>query len=220
MKALSLWICLLLAGVGLGSRAYAGAIQCANLIYGGTHTSRCFSDEFLSAVQKETTISTERRFKTVKLASDELFRYPFTILTGEKDFHFTPDERKNLKRYLESGGFLLVSAGCSNQEFDKAFRRELKSVFEDKALERLPDTHTIYRTVFQVAGLQTKGHGYGAQEKIALEGLNLGGKTVVIYSKHGLNDTAHTEGCCCCGGSEITNALEVNVNIFVYALLY
>jgi len=214
------WIGLLIASLGLAPSALGGAIQCANLIYGGTHTSRCFSDEFLSAVQKETTIGTERRFKTVKLASDELFKYPFTILTGEKDFHFTPEERKNLKRYLESGGFLLVSAGCSNQEFDKAFRREIKSAFEDKALERLPDNHTIYRTVHQVAGLETKGHGYGAHEKIALEGLNLGSKTVLIYSRHGLNDTAHTEGCCCCGGSEISNALEVNVNIFVYALLY
>lgn len=213
-------LCLLVATSILAPPARAGAIQCANLIYSGTHTSRCFSDEFLSAVQKETTISTERRFKTVKLASDELFRYPFTILTGEKDFHFTPDERRNLKRYLESGGFLLVSAGCSNKEFDKAFRREIRSVFEDTALVRLPDDHTIYRTVYPVAGLQTQGHGPGAHERIALEGLNRGSKTVLIYSKHGLNDTAHTEGCCCCGGSEITNALEVNVNIFVYALLY
>jgi hypothetical protein len=211
---------LLLLCAAFAPAAQAAAIQCANLIYGGTHTSRCFSDEFLSAVQKETTISTERRFKTVKLASDELFKYPFTILTGEKDFRFTPEERKNLKRYLESGGFLLVSAGCSNKDFDRAFRREIKSVFEDKALERLPDNHTIYRTVYQVAGLKTQGHGPGAHEQIALEGLNHGAKTVLIYSKHGLNDTAHTEGCCCCGGSEITNALEVNVNIFTYALLY
>jgi hypothetical protein len=220
MKLKLAWICWVIANAGLALPAQAGAIQCANLIYGGTHTSRCFSDEFLSAAQRETTISTERRFKTIKLASDELFKYPFTILTGEKDFHFTPDERKNLKRYLESGGFLLVSAGCSNQEFDKAFRREIKAVFADKTLERLPDNHTIYRTVYQVAGLQTKNHGGGARGEVALEGLNLGSKTVLIYSKHGLNDTEHTEGCCCCGGSEIANALEVNVNIFVYALLY
>ncbi len=217
------WIYSLLVGaslLGALPAARAEAIQCANLIYGGTHTSRCFSDEFLSAVQKDTTIETERRFKTVKLASDELFKYPFTVLTGEKDFHFTGDERKNLKRYLESGGFLLVSAGCSNQEFDKAFRREIKAVFEDKPLGALPADHTIYRTVHPVAELKTKGHGYGANEKIALEGLTVGEKTVLVYSKHGLNDTAHTEGCCCCGGSEITNALEVNVNILVYALLY
>jgi hypothetical protein len=199
--------------------ARAGSIQCANLIYGGTHTSRCFSDEFLTAAQRETTIGTERRFKTVKLASDELFQYPFTVMTGEKDFHFTPEERENLKRYLERGGFLLASAGCSNQEFDKAFRRELKSIFPDKDMTQLPQDHLIYQTVYKIDSLKTKGHG-AATEKVSLEGLDLNGKTVVIYSKHGLNDTAHTEGCCCCGGSEIINAIDVNVNIFIYALLY
>jgi hypothetical protein len=43
---------------------------------------------------------------------------------------------------------------------------------------------------------------------------------VMIYSPHGLNDTAHTEGCCCCGGNEIVNSLDVNVNILVYALMH
>ena len=31
--------------------AKEGAVECANLIYAGTKTSRCFSDEFLSTVQ-------------------------------------------------------------------------------------------------------------------------------------------------------------------------
>ena len=51
-------------------------------------------------------------------------------------------------------------------------------------------------------------------------GVEEDGKLVVIYSPHGLNDTAHTEGCCCCGGNEIENSLAVNINIFVYALLH
>ena len=42
----------------------------------------------------------------------------------------------------------------------------------------------------------------------------------VLYSEDGLNDTAHTQGCCCCGGNEITNCAQINVNILAYALLY
>ena len=99
-----------------------GVVQCANLIYGGTHTSRCFSDEFLSVVQKKTAIPTERRFKSVKLSSKELFKFPFAMMTGEKNFLFTIKERKNLKEYLTKGGFLLASAGCSNKKFDKVFQ--------------------------------------------------------------------------------------------------
>ena len=53
-----------------------------------------------------------------------------------------------------------------------------------------------------------------------IEGVSLNGRLGVIYSQDGLNDTAHAPGCCCCGGNEITNCLQVNVNILAYALIY
>ena len=66
----TLWSAVLCAAMGLAVPAGAkdAAVRCANLIYAGTQTSRCFSDEFLSAVQRESTIATERRFKSVKLS--------------------------------------------------------------------------------------------------------------------------------------------------------
>jgi hypothetical protein len=196
--------------------AKEGVIQCANLIYGENHTSRCFSDEFLTTMQKETTIGTERRFKTVKLESGELFKYPFVVITGEQDFRFTARDRENLKKYLESGGFLLASAGCSNKNWDESFRREIKTIFGDNKMEKIPMDHPVFRTVFKVEKLNLTHGG----EPARLEGLTINDKLVMIYSPHGLNDTAHTEGCCCCGGNEIANSMEVNVNILVYALLY
>ncbi|MBI2442135.1 MAG: DUF4159 domain-containing protein [Lentisphaerae bacterium] len=196
--------------------AKEGTIQCANLIYGGTHTSRCFSDEFLSSVQKETTIPTERRFKSVKLGSEELFQYPFVMMTGEASFHFSRQERDNLKKYLTRGGFLLASAGCSNKEWDRAFRREMRALFNIKALKKLDMTHPLFHTVHEIKALKLTHGGENAR----LEGVEWNGKLVVVYSPQGLNDTAHSVGCCCCGGNEIGNSLEMNVNIFVYALLY
>lgn len=210
-----------LLGAALGlvaapAAAKEGTIQCANLIYGGTHTSRCFSDEFLSAVQKETTIPTERRFKSVKLSSDELFQYPFVMMTGESNFHFSTQERANLKKYLTRGGFLLASAGCSNKDWDRAFRREMRAMFAAESLQKIAQTHSLFRTVHDIKELKLQHAGESAK----LEGIELNGKLVVVYSPHGLNDTSHTEGCCCCGGNEIVNALEMNVNIIIYALLY
>lgn len=196
--------------------AQEGAIQCANLIYGGVHTSRCFSDEFLSAVQRETTIATERRFKTVKMDSDELFKYPFVMITGEADFMFTARERDYLKRYLENGGFLLASAGCSSATWDRAFRREIGGLFGDDALQRLPMDHALFRTVHVIDSIELSHPG----EPALLDGMEMNGKIVLIYSPHGLNNTEYTEGCCCCGGNEIKNAKELNMNIFVYALMH
>jgi len=208
-------ICLVLL-VAAAIYAKEGVVQCANLIYAGNKTSKCFSDEFLSEVQKKTTIPTERRFKSVKLASDELFKYPFVMMTGESRFFLTKNERENLTKYLKSGGFLLASAGCSNKDWDNSFRREMKTIFKDSGLKKIEMDHAIFKTVGKIESLDLSHKG----DPACLEGVEIDGKYVVIYSPHGLNDTQHTEGCCCCGGNEIANSLEVNVNILVYALLH
>lgn len=195
--------------------AKEGVVQCGNLIYAGTKTSRCFSDEFLSTVQQRTGINTARRFRAVRMDNDELFRFPFVVMTGEGSFSLTPRERENLKKYVEGGGFLLASAGCSSSEWNKAFRREMQALFGNSALQPIPMSHPIFSTVFPITSLKagkqpTAGH---------LEGITHNGKLVIIYSADGLNDSSNSRNCCCCGGSELGNALEINANILAYALL-
>lgn len=218
MRPTVLWsavLCAVMAVVGpVGAKD--AAVRCANLIYAGTQTSLCFSDEFLSAVQRESTIATERRFKSVKLDSEELFAFPFVVMTGEKEFYLSAKERENLKKYLTRGGFLLASAGCSSKEWDRSFRREIRQVLPDRKLAKIGMDHAVFKTVKTIKELKLS-HG-GADPN--LEGIENDGKTVVLYSSQGLNDTAHTVGCCCCGGNEIVNSMEVNVNILVYALTH
>jgi hypothetical protein len=196
--------------------AKEGAVECGNLIYAGTKTSKCFSDEFLTTVQQKTSIATERRFKAVKLADDELFKIPFVIMTGEEDFNLPTKERDNLKKYLENGGFLLASASCSNEAWSKAFEREIKSIFGNDCLKDIPMDHEIFRTIFTVKDLKLSHSG----PQTLLKGLIHNGKIVVVYSAEGLNDSSHAEGCCCCGGNEIQNSMEINANILAYALLH
>ena len=193
-----------------------GAVECGNLIYAGTKTSKCFSDEFLTTVQQKTSIATERRFKAVKLADDELFKIPFVIMTGEEDFNLPTKERDNLKKYLQNGGFLLASASCSNEAWSKAFEREIKSIFGNDCLKDIPLDHEIFRTIFTVKDLKLSHSG----PQTLLKGLTHNGKIVVVYSAEGLNDSSHAEGCCCCGGNEIQNSMEINANILAYALLH
>lgn len=193
-----------------------GAVQCANVIYAGNKTSRCFSDAFLTTLQQKTTIVAERRFKPVKLDSKELFEYPFLVMTGEGEFRLPQAERENLAKYLKGGGFLLASAGCSSKEWDEAFRREMKGLLKEHPLQQIQPLHPLFKTVFQIEKLDlAKSSGTAA-----LEGIEVNGKLVCVYSRHGLNDTQNSSGCCCCGGNEIRNSLEVNVNIVAYALLH
>ncbi len=211
-------LCLLGAwclGIGI-CPAKDAVIQCGNLIYAGTRTSNCFSDQFLSAMQQKTTIPTERRFKTVKLGSDDLFSFPFVIMTGEAAFFLSTKERENLKRYLENGGFLLASASCSNKEWSRSFRSEMRKIFGEDGLKNIDFEHPMFRTVYTVEKLAlSKSSGFAK-----LEGAEVNGKMVVVFSEEGLNDSKNAHGCCCCGGNEIKNSLEMNVNILAYALLY
>jgi hypothetical protein len=75
--------------------------------------------------------------------------------------------------------------------------------------------HPVFHTVYDINEIN------GSHGKVRpLEGISIGGRLGVLYSVDGLNDTSHTQGCCCCGGNEITNCIQVNVNILAYALTY
>ena len=192
-----------------------GIVQVANLIYAGTKSSQCFSDHFLIQAEKETSISTSRRFHAVKLGSEEVFGFPLVIMTGEGEFALTDIERENLRQYIQGGGFLLASAGCSSREWDRSFRREMARIFPATSMQPLDFGHPVFHTVYDIHELQGL-HG----KPRPLDGVVLGGRLAVLYSQDGLNDTAHTQGCCCCGGNEITNSAQINVNILAYALAY
>lgn len=190
-------------------------VQVANLVYAGIKSSQCFSDHFLVKAEKESSISTSRRFHAVKLSSDELFSFPLVIMTGEGTFDLPDRERENLRRFVERGGLLLASAGCSSREWDRSFRREMARVFPEYPLQPIGMDHPLFHTVYEIKELKAK-HG----KPHPLEGVTVGGRLGVVYSQDGLNDTPHTHGCCCCGGNEILNAVDVNVNILAYALIY
>ena len=136
-------------------------------------------------------------------------------MSGNESFSFSEKERSQVRKFLAQGGFLLVSPGCSDEKWDRSFRQEIKVCFPDNALKKIPMTHPIFSIVHQIPRLTDK-HGRLA----ALEGLELNGRLVLIYSKEGLNDVEHATGCCCCGGNELSNPVRVNVNVFTYAVVY
>ncbi|MFT7515191.1 MAG: hypothetical protein ACI9QL_004420 [Candidatus Omnitrophota bacterium] len=88
-------------------------------------------------------------------------------------------------------------------------------MLEDAELSDIAMDHPIFKTVNKIESITLAHEG-----QATLQGIEVDNKIVTVFSPHGLNDTANTEGCCCCGGNEIANSLELIVNIFVYSLLY
>ena len=193
-----------------------GVVNCATLTYANGKSSRCFSEEFLSQIGRDTHVAANARLVPADLESPELFQYAFSVMTGEGDFTLTEPQRVNMRNYLEGGGFIIASAGCSSVPWQNSFRREIAQVFPELQLTRIDVSHPVFHTVYDINALQLKRNS-----EAHLEGLEIDGKIVLIFSPDGLNDTAMAGGnCCCCGGDEIKNARQMNVNLLAYTLTH
>jgi hypothetical protein len=189
-------------------------IHCGNLVYGANQTSVCFAETFLTDAAKETGLKIAPKFARIELAKDEVFNTPLCIFTGEGPFTLKASERTNLRRYLENGGFILASPGCSNSEWNAAFKKEVTLALAGHEMKQIPMDHELFSTVSKIRTIIVKGR------TTHLQGIFINGRLALVYSPEGLNDASNAKGCCCCGGAEISESRKINVNAVAYSLLH
>lgn len=98
-------------------------------------------------LKKNTTIDVdEPKFYSVDVASDDIFNYPFILLTGHGNISFSEAEAARLRKYCESGGFLYAD---DDYGMDEAFRKEIKKIFPNDEMKELPFSHPIYSSHFK-----------------------------------------------------------------------
>lgn len=193
-------------------------VQCATLIYAGNKQSKCFANQFLVDLSQNTNVRTQPQFVPVRIDAKEMFRYPFAVLSGEGEFTLAESERVNLRHYLENGGFLLASAGCSSKPWADSFKKELKNLFPARMMEKLPPEHALFHTVYDIKESHYK---VGKDRFPDLFGVEIDGRVALIFSPDGLNDTGNAgKNCCCCGGNEVKAARQINVNVLAYSLTH
>lgn len=192
-----------------------GEVRVAMLRYADERSGRCFSSGFLQTAAYDSHINVDTTLHEVDLDSEELFSYPFIVMTGEGGFHLGDAEVATLREYLTRGGFLLASAGCSNRAWASSMERVMERMFPDLERSNLDFDHEVFHTLIDIDSL------YTTQGKSAwLQGLSLDGRLALVYSPEGLNDTDSAGGgCCCCGGRELREARLMNANLLAYALL-
>ncbi|MGB0768381.1 MAG: DUF4159 domain-containing protein [Phycisphaeraceae bacterium] len=190
-------------------------IVVARLIYDSGKSAVCFADQFLATYARESGQNVRRTYAQIALDSDKLFEHPFVVLSGQEAFTLSAAEKKNLKRYIDRGGFVLASAGCSNVAWARSFETIMAKLFGDEPFEPIGTDHPLFHTVYDIDHLGVRK----AAGRVPIQALTVDGRVRVLYSPLGLNDTGNAGGdCCCCGGSEITNARQINVNALGYAL--
>ena len=114
----------------------------------------------------------------VEVGSPEVFNYPLLHLTGHGNVLFSFDEANNLRKYLESGGFLHID---DNYGMDKFIRPQMKKVFPELDFVELPFTHPIYHQQYDFANGLPKVHKHDEKPPQGF-GLIFKGRLVCFYS--------------------------------------
>ncbi|MCM8527715.1 MAG: DUF4159 domain-containing protein [Lentisphaeraceae bacterium] len=123
----------------------------------------------LDFTDQETTIKVDKDPRIFRSFEDEaIFDCPFIYVNyvDREEWNFTKKEIKNIKRYLENGGFIYIDAGINSEflrkdkragqhhsfadwsvtpDLDKAF----KDVFAGKKFKSLPRSHKLYKVFYK-----------------------------------------------------------------------
>jgi hypothetical protein len=115
----------------------------------------------LDAIVQYTTIPVYPEEIVITPDSEELLSFPFVFMTGHTLVRFSAAERQNLVDFVENGG-LLFSDDCNhdvNGLYAKSFEEEMHRAFPGpKTLEKLPNSHPIFRSFFTFDGPPQTGH--------------------------------------------------------------
>lgn len=161
----------------------------------------------------------------------ELYRFTLLYMHGQRNFELSPDEIRNVRKYLESGGVLFADACCGAPKFDASFRDLMQRMFPDAPMERIPVDHEMFS--------QAIGHNLESVKRRApsnnendqalnpieregppfLEGISLNGRYAVIYSKYDISCALEKQTSLSCIGYSPDDAAKIAMNVVLYSVL-
>jgi len=168
-------------------------------------------------LKQNTTIDmAEADFYAVDVATDEIFDYPFIVVTGHGSINFSDAELARLRKYCDSGGFLYAD---DDYGMDESFRKEVKKLFPNDELKELPFNHKIYNSHFNFPNGLPKIHEHEGKPPQGF-GIYRNGRLCLYYTyetniNDGWADTKeHNDP-----QEKKEESFKMGTNIIVYALM-
>ena len=159
--------------------------------------------------------SVDPDYEIVEAGSSDIFSYPFVHMTGHGNVVFSDAEARNLREYLQAGGFLHID---DNYGMDQYIRLEIKKIFPELDFIEIPHNHHIYNNIYKFGNGLPKIHEHDNKPPQGLA-LIYNGRIVCFYSyesdlgdgwedKNVHNDPEHIR----------QEALKMGANIIAYAM--
>lgn len=117
---------------------------------GGWHIDYPDSDlNFSLRLQQLTTLKVNPTPVVVELSDEKIFDYPFLYMIEPGGIQLYENEVKNLRRYLENGGFMMVDDFWGDDEY-AVFYNAIKRVFPNRNVVELDLSHEIFHNVYDL----------------------------------------------------------------------
>lgn len=179
--------------------------------------------DVLKFLTDSTSVTVENKKKVLKLSDNELFQYPFLVLScraAPESLEF--DELHKIRMYLISGGTLFINdeLGLKYTEFSDWVKRTIKLIFPEMDFLPMKKEHPALRSFFLINGPAGR---YSNQ--IVPDVVDYSNRSVIIYSKNDLlgvwvKDSfgKYIYPCVPGGESQRQNAQKLMINIIMYSL--
>lgn len=157
-----------------------------------------------------------------------LFQYKFMYMHGRREFTMDEEELNNIRSNLRTGGLILADACCGSKEFDRAFRDFAKKLFPDRPLEPIKLDDYLFseklngKAITMVKGRREAVEGKPtleyAEMQPELEGIKVGNRWVVIYSKYDLGCALEKAKSSACRGYDHESAKILAAAAVLYVI--
>jgi len=97
--------------------------------------------------------TTPDSYQLVDIDSKELFEYPFLYISEPGYLNLLPNDVKNLREYLDRGGFLLMDDFRGNDLDSSQYQnmvQQMKKLYPDRELQTVPPTHPIFNLFYDL----------------------------------------------------------------------
>jgi hypothetical protein len=207
-----------------GTEIPRGCLKVAQLRHDGDwHPAPNAMRNLMDHLRKIAQLDVALQTKPIYAQDADLVDFKFLYMHGRASFALSPEAVKNLRMQLEMGGLLFADACCGKQAFDTSFRDLVSQLFADKKLEPIPLTDDLYGkdlngSAITTVRCRTTVPGEFRQLAPHLEGIRLGNRWAIIYSKYDIGCALEKHQSTDCLGHDHDSALKLGSAAVLYAL--
>jgi hypothetical protein len=171
----------------------------------------------LRALRERVALEVTDREVNVSLDDEGLHKTPFLYMTGHGAVKLTDTELRNLRGFLEGGGFLWVD---DNYGLDEHFRALVARLYPDRSLVELPYDHPIYHVYYEFESGPPKIHEHDGKPPQGFALFHEGRMCLFYTYEADIGDGLENEEVHGDPPQVREQAMQMAVNVVLYSLLH